>query len=273
MLLRYWYAAVPLTPCAGSPDSTVDYPRHVSRAPCLFAPRILPRVNTCPGPSGLGRWRRADGIVRPMPRPTPMRTMNSVSDGRTALEALQSLATELSITVGDATVWLSIGQALLFGAVCLVLGIGVARLLASSNQMRRRERRLVWASVPVSWCSHPAGLRSRLVGGACLRQWQSASLLLFARPPVSATRPTMPASAIESPEFLSGGAAKGTEASWRPCSRRLRRRHLHRHRGATLRLDDVCQPPRSVQPWSSWTRRSTRSSAETSPGPELRRST
>jgi len=42
---------------------------------------------------------------------------------------LQSLATEFGITIADGTVWLSIGQGLLFGAVCLVFGIWVARLV------------------------------------------------------------------------------------------------------------------------------------------------
>lgn len=41
---------------------------------------------------------------------------------------LQSLAAELAISVSDGAVWLSIGQGLLFGAVCLALGIFVARL-------------------------------------------------------------------------------------------------------------------------------------------------
>ena len=36
---------------------------------------------------------------------------------------------ELAITMSDATVWLSIGQALLFGGVCLLFGIWVARLV------------------------------------------------------------------------------------------------------------------------------------------------
>ena len=45
------------------------------------------------------------------------------------MEALQSLAAEFVITVTDASVWLSIGEALLFGAVCLLFGIGVARLV------------------------------------------------------------------------------------------------------------------------------------------------
>jgi hypothetical protein len=36
---------------------------------------------------------------------------------------------ELGITVADGTVWLSIGQGLLFGAVCLLLGIGLARFV------------------------------------------------------------------------------------------------------------------------------------------------
>ena len=40
---------------------------------------------------------------------------------------LQSLATELPITLTDWTVWLSIGQGLLIGAVCLLCGIWVAR--------------------------------------------------------------------------------------------------------------------------------------------------
>ena len=42
---------------------------------------------------------------------------------------LQSLATEFGITVSDGTVWLSIGEGLLFGAVCLVFGVWVARFV------------------------------------------------------------------------------------------------------------------------------------------------
>lgn len=48
--------------------------------------------------------------------------------------ALQSLAAEFAITVTDGAVWLAIGQALLFGGVCLLFGVWVARrvgLLAS----------------------------------------------------------------------------------------------------------------------------------------------
>ena len=36
---------------------------------------------------------------------------------------------EFAITVADSSVWLSIGQGLLFGAVCLLLGIGIARFV------------------------------------------------------------------------------------------------------------------------------------------------
>ena len=42
---------------------------------------------------------------------------------------LQSLATEFGISASDPAVWLSIGQGLLFGAVCLVFGVWVARLV------------------------------------------------------------------------------------------------------------------------------------------------
>ena len=42
---------------------------------------------------------------------------------------LQSLATEFAITMADGTVWLSIGQGLLVGAVCLLFGIWVARFV------------------------------------------------------------------------------------------------------------------------------------------------
>ena len=55
-------------------------------------------------------------------------------DARRSVIALQSLAAELAITLADGAVWLSIGQGLLFGAVCLLFGIWVARrvgLLAS----------------------------------------------------------------------------------------------------------------------------------------------
>jgi hypothetical protein len=43
--------------------------------------------------------------------------------------ALQSLVSELAITVSDGAVWFAIGQALLFAAVCLIFGIGVARIV------------------------------------------------------------------------------------------------------------------------------------------------
>ena len=42
---------------------------------------------------------------------------------------LQSLAAELAITMTDGAVWLSIGQGLLFGGVCLLFGIWVARIV------------------------------------------------------------------------------------------------------------------------------------------------
>jgi hypothetical protein len=45
------------------------------------------------------------------------------------LEWLQTLATEFPTTASDPTVWLSIGEGLLFGAVCLVFGVWVARFV------------------------------------------------------------------------------------------------------------------------------------------------
>jgi hypothetical protein len=42
---------------------------------------------------------------------------------------LQALAAEFLITLSDGTVWLSIGEGLLFGAACLLLGIWVARFV------------------------------------------------------------------------------------------------------------------------------------------------
>jgi hypothetical protein len=42
---------------------------------------------------------------------------------------LQSLATEFGITASDPAVWLSIGEGLLFGAVCLVFGVWVTRFV------------------------------------------------------------------------------------------------------------------------------------------------
>ncbi len=36
---------------------------------------------------------------------------------------------ELGITLADGTVWLSIGQGLLFGAVCLLFGVWIARFV------------------------------------------------------------------------------------------------------------------------------------------------
>jgi hypothetical protein len=42
---------------------------------------------------------------------------------------LQALAAEFSITLFDGTVWLSIGQAMLFGAACLLFGIWLARFV------------------------------------------------------------------------------------------------------------------------------------------------
>jgi len=42
---------------------------------------------------------------------------------------LQALAAEIPITLADGTVWLSIGQGLLFGAVCLVFGAWVGRFV------------------------------------------------------------------------------------------------------------------------------------------------
>lgn len=45
------------------------------------------------------------------------------------MELLRSLAAEFPITLSDGTVWLSIGEGLLFGAVCLLFGAWVARLV------------------------------------------------------------------------------------------------------------------------------------------------
>src|SRR4051812_47885936 len=42
---------------------------------------------------------------------------------------LQSLATELPITLADGTVWLSIGQGLLIGGICLLFGVWTARFV------------------------------------------------------------------------------------------------------------------------------------------------
>ena len=42
---------------------------------------------------------------------------------------LQTLSAELRITLADGTVWLSIGQGLLVGAICLVFGVWVARFV------------------------------------------------------------------------------------------------------------------------------------------------
>ena len=42
---------------------------------------------------------------------------------------LQALVAELAITLADGSVWVSIGQGLLFGAVCLLFGIWVARFV------------------------------------------------------------------------------------------------------------------------------------------------
>src|SRR4051812_16431723 len=42
---------------------------------------------------------------------------------------LQSLLAELPITLADPTVWLSIGEGLLIGAIALLFGVGVARFV------------------------------------------------------------------------------------------------------------------------------------------------
>ena len=42
---------------------------------------------------------------------------------------LQTLSAELRITLTDGTVWLSIGQGLLAGAICLVFGVFVAQFV------------------------------------------------------------------------------------------------------------------------------------------------
>ena len=44
------------------------------------------------------------------------------------MEWLQSFAAEFAIAAADPTVWLSIGEGLLFGGVCLLFGIWVGRL-------------------------------------------------------------------------------------------------------------------------------------------------
>src|SRR5258705_13230286 len=51
------------------------------------------------------------------------------TNGAPPLGWLQTLAAELAITVADGSVWLSIGQGLLFGAVCLLFGVWVARFV------------------------------------------------------------------------------------------------------------------------------------------------
>ena len=45
------------------------------------------------------------------------------------MEWLQAFAAEFAIAAADPTVWLSIGEGLLFGGVCLLFGIWVARLV------------------------------------------------------------------------------------------------------------------------------------------------
>jgi hypothetical protein len=45
------------------------------------------------------------------------------------VEWLQTLAAEFAITVADGAVWLAIGQGLLFGAVCLLFGVWIARFV------------------------------------------------------------------------------------------------------------------------------------------------
>ena len=66
---------------------------------------------------------------------------------------LQSLAAEFAITLADGTVWLSIGQGLLFGAVCLLFGdLGGSLRRAARAPMHRPARRSGSGSRPVCWC-------------------------------------------------------------------------------------------------------------------------
>ena len=56
------------------------------------------------------------------------------------MSAFQPLAAEFAITVADGAVWLAIGQGLLFGGVCLLFGIWVARRVGLLRPMRRPAR-------------------------------------------------------------------------------------------------------------------------------------
>ena len=73
-------------------------------------------------------WYFSRGLARETQGPAPPLTIRSrpTSDSRGYSPAVFA---ELTITMSDATVWLSIGQALLFGGVCLLFGIWVARLV------------------------------------------------------------------------------------------------------------------------------------------------
>ena len=183
------------------------------------------------------------------------------------MEALQSLATEFSITVGDATVWLSIGQALLFGAVCLVLGIGVARLVGllephapagEALGVGLGSGLLVLASW---WAAIVSGGRSVFTPVAV--GFAVAVALALARW-IRRPRPDA-APAIEPPDSYGVAHAKRTEASRRPClAFSAAACSSSPSPSCTARRCPPAPETRSSRS-NSWTRRSTRSSAETLP--------
>ena len=159
------------------------------------------------------------------------------------MDALQSLATEFSITVADASVWLSIGQALLFGAVCLVFGTGVATTRGPSRTGRaswRDPRRR--ASDPVSSCSQRGGRQSPPEAGACSRRWRLASLVAVAlalarrvRRPVGNVAPPEPSGSMTATPDRVSEHAQGLDP------RHLGGARVHRRRRPPLRFDDVGQ--------------------------------
>ena len=65
---------------------------------------------------------------------------------------LQALAGEFAITLSDGTVWLSIGQALLISAICLLSGVWVARFVGLLDADAPAGERSVSGSRRDSWC-------------------------------------------------------------------------------------------------------------------------
>ena len=159
---------------------------------------------------------------------------------------------ELGITLADGTVWLSIGQGLLFGAVCLLFGVWIARFVGLLDAgapagetlgVGLTSGLLVLASW---WAAIASGGRSSFtpvavgfavaIGLAAVRRWRPADR------PEAQTSDDEPAT-----DAAPSDAAPATPASTRRRNLRRgrrRRRGLRRRGRARLRLHPHPEPAR-----------------------------